>query len=146
MQPAYLSALAVLVGSVVGGLTSIAASWLSQYVQFRTRTRSADLTKRQQLYRTFNEEASRTYGHALEHDDPNATGLVNLYALVNRMRVVSSPHVVETADSVMRAIIDTYLAPNRTLREVRAALGDVAMDPMRCFAEACREELSVLCG
>jgi hypothetical protein len=141
MQPAYLSAIAVLAGSTVGGLTSLASSWLSQHVQFRTRTRSADLRRREQIYKTFIEEASRTYAHALEHDEPMVTSLVNLYALVSRMRVLSSPHIVDSADSVVREIIDTYLAPNRTLRDVRTALGDNAMDPLRHFADACREEL-----
>jgi hypothetical protein len=141
MQSAYLSAIAVLAGSTVGGLTSIASSWLSQYVQFRTRAQSAGLRRREQLYKTFIEEASRTYGHALEHDEPNVTSLVDLYALVSRMRVLSSPHIVESADSVVREIMDTYLAPNRTLRDVRAGLGEHAMDPLRHFADACRKEL-----
>jgi hypothetical protein len=143
MEAAYLSAAAVLAGSTVGGLTSIATSWLSQYVQHRTRLQSADLRRREQLYRTFIEEASRTYAHALEHDEGSATNLVGLYALVSRMRVLSSPDIVESAEAVTQQIVDTYLAPNRTLRDVRAALGDEAMDPLRQFAEACRDELRV---
>jgi hypothetical protein len=35
MDPAYLSALAALAGSTIGGLTSLTASWLTQHVQFR---------------------------------------------------------------------------------------------------------------
>ena len=45
--------------------------------------------------------------------------LVNLYALVSRMRILSSPQIVESADRVAHVIVDTYLAPNRTLRDVR---------------------------
>ncbi len=141
MEAAYLSAVAVLAGSTLGGLTSIATSWLSQHVQFRTRLQAADLRKREELYSAFIEEASRTYGHALEHDQPDVTSLVTLYALVSRMRVTSSPQIVESAESVVHQIMDTYLAPNRTLRDVRSAMGDDAMDPLRHFADACREEL-----
>lgn len=144
MQAAYLSAAAVLAGSTVGGLTSMAASWLSQYVQYRARLQSADLTRREQLYKTFIEAASRTYGHALENDEPNVTNLVDLYALVSRMRMLSSARIVESADSVVNEIVDTYLAPNRTLSEVREAMAHHAMDPLRQFAEACREELGTL--
>src|SRR5690349_3592105 len=114
MQAAYLSAAAVLAGSTVGGLTSMAASWLSQYVQYRAQLQSADLSRREQLYKTFIEAASRTYGHALEHDEPNVASLVDLYALVSRMRMLSSARIVESADAVVNEIVDTYLAPNRT--------------------------------
>ena len=141
MEAAYLSAAAILAGSTVGGLTSIATSWLSQHVQFRARLHTSDLRTREDLYNTFIGGASRTYGHALQHDAPNVTDLVNLYALVNRMRVLSSPQIVESADSVVKQIIDTYLSPNMSLRDVREALGHDSMDPLRRFADACRDEL-----
>ncbi len=146
MDSAHLSVVAALAGSTVGGLTSIATSWLSHYVQFRARLQSGDLRRREELYRTFIEEASRTYGHALQHDEPDPSRLVSLYALVSRMRVVSSAPVVATAESVVHRIIDAYLAPNRSLRDVKEVLGDGAMDPVRLFADACREELRLLQG
>jgi hypothetical protein len=141
MDTAYLSALAALTGSTVGGLTSLATSWLSHHVQFRTRLRHHDLSKREELYRSFIEEASRTYGHALEHNEAEVSNLVALHALVNRMRFISSPKTVDAADRVLRVIIDTYLGPNRTLREIREAMGDQAMDPLRRFSDVCRDEL-----
>lgn len=144
MEPAYLSAVAALAGSALGGLTSIATSWLSQYVQFRTRLRTDDLNKREELYRSFVEEASRAYVHALEHNEPSVSTLVALYALVSRMRFTSSPQIVESADRVVRVVVDTYLAPNRTLRDVREFMGDQPMDPLSHFSHACREELRTL--
>ena len=39
MDPAYISAIAALAGSAIGGLTSLAASWLSQNVQARACSR-----------------------------------------------------------------------------------------------------------
>lgn len=144
MDAAYLSALAALAGSTVGGLTSLATSWLSHHVGFKTRLRQHDLTKREELYRSFIENASRTYGHALEHNEADVTNLVALHALVSRMRFTSSPHIVEEADRVVRAIVDTYLGPNRTLRDVRQSMGDHAMDPLWQFSDACRDELRML--
>jgi hypothetical protein len=68
--------------------------------------------------------------------------LVGLYALVSRMRVLSSPSVIENADRVMRLIVDTYLGPNITLRDISEALKNRdIMDPLREFSEVCREEL-----
>jgi hypothetical protein len=114
---------------------------LSQHLQFRTRLQSDALNKREVLYKNFIEEASRTYADALEHNEPKVANLVALYSLVSRMRFMSSLRVVEEADRVVRVIIDTYLAPNRTIRDVRESMSDRAMDPLWRFSNTCREEL-----
>jgi len=141
MDPAYLSAFAALAGSTIGGLTSLTASWLTQHVQFRAQQRASDLSRREELYKDFIEEASRLYADAFAHDQAEVGNLVNLYALVSRMRVRSSPRIVETADRVVRVIIETYLAPNKTFPDVKEILDNDAMDPLREFSHACREEL-----
>jgi hypothetical protein len=141
MEPAYLSALAALVGSTIGGLTSLTASWLTQHVQFSAQLRVSDLNRRAQLYEHFIEEASRLYVDAYEHNEAEAAKLVNLYALVSKMRVLSAPRIVETADRVVRVIIETYLAPNKTFRDVEEILDNEAMNPLRESSNACREEL-----
>ncbi len=81
------------------------------------------------------------YADAYEHDKADTSKLVNLYALVSRMRVRSSPRIIESADRVVRVIIETYLAPNKTFRDVPEILDNEAMDPLREFSNACREEL-----
>ena len=53
MDPAYLSAFAALAGSTIGGLTSLTASWLTHYVQFRAQQRAHEVSRREQLYATF---------------------------------------------------------------------------------------------
>ena len=141
MEPAYLSAFAALAGSAIGGLTSLAASWLTQHVQFSVQQRASDLSRREDLYKNFIEEASRWYADAYEHDKAEVANLVNLYALVSRMRMLSSPRVVENADRVVRVIIETYLAPNKTFRDVKEILDNEAMNPLFEFSNACREEL-----
>jgi hypothetical protein len=143
MDPAYLSALAALAGSTIGALTSLTASWLRQQVEFRTQQLARDLTRREDLYKSFIEESSRLYADAYEHDTAQIANLINLYALVSRMRVLSSPKIIESADRVVRKIIETYLAPNKTFRDVREVMDDEKMDPLREFSAACREELGV---
>jgi hypothetical protein len=78
---------------------------------------------------------------AFEHDKAEISNCVHLYALVSRMRVVSTPKVVDSADNVARAIIQTYLAPNRTFRQVEEIVNNDEMNPLRDFSIACREEL-----
>ncbi len=141
MDPGYVSALAALAGSAIGGTTSLAASWLSQRVQFRAQQLAHDVSRREELYNGFIEEASRLYADAYEHDQADVSKLVNLYALVGKMRVLSSSRIIENADRVVRVIIETYLGPNKTFRDVAEVLDDASMNPLRDFSDACREEL-----
>ena len=104
MDTAYFSAFAALAGSVIGGLISLATSWLTQREQFRAQEITQDVTRREELYKNFIEEASRVYVDAYEHDKAEVSKLVNLYALVSRMRVLSSSRIVEHADRVVRLV------------------------------------------
>jgi len=146
MDGATISALAALAGSVVGGVTALGTSWLTQQAQARAQDRAKDRTVREALYRDFIVEASRLYGDALTHDKAEISNLVGIYAMISRMRVRSSPRIVESADRVVQTIVETYLSPNKTLRELHEMLGSDALDPLRGFSEACREELRRLGG
>jgi hypothetical protein len=81
------------------------------------------------------------YSDALQSRRDDITALVGIYALTNRIRLMSSSQVVEAADSVCRIVIDRYLAPNITMEEMRANWIERHVDPLRDFSEACREEL-----
>ena len=141
MDAAYVSAVAALAGSAIGGLTSLMASWLSHHVQFSAQQRAGNRNTRVELYKSFIEEASKWFADAYEHDKPRVSNLVNLYALVSRMRVLSSPSVVESGDMVVRRIIETYLSPNKSFRDVTEVLDNDAMNPLRNFSMSCRAEL-----
>jgi len=97
MEPAYLSAFAALAGSTIGGLTSLTASWLTQHVQFRAQQRAHNVSRREQLYANFIEEAARLYTEAYEHDEAEAAKLVTLYALVSKMRACCRRHGLSRA-------------------------------------------------
>src|SRR5882724_5253769 len=112
MNPVYLTALAALAGSAVGGSTSLASAWLTQHRQDRAKRISGDKAKRQKLYNQFIDEASKLYADALVHDEAEVSALVSVYALISRMRVVSSSAVFEKAEAVVPVIVDTYFAPN----------------------------------
>jgi hypothetical protein len=117
MDIAYLSTLSALAGSAVGGLTSGVATWLSQRVQARESQLAREMARRDDLYKEFIAAASKAYGEAIASNEPNVQEFVALYATIGRMRLQSPPQTVACAEKIMRATIDTYLAPGKTIRE-----------------------------
>lgn len=141
---AYLPAAAALAGSAIGGMTSFASAWLTQRRQDRATRFSQDKARRQELYKQFIDEASKLYADALAHNEAEISALVSVYALLSRMRVLSSFAVVEKAETVLQMIVDTYFQPNRTFPELRELLKSHQMDPLRAFSEECRTELQAI--
>ena len=144
MYASIIPAIAALAGAVTCGLTSVLTSWLSQHAQARTQWLAQDKLLRQELYREFIEAASKCNIDALQHDEADIPALVELYVKVGRMRILSSPKVVESAELVARRIVDTYLVPNKTFRELREMTIDGSIDLLREFGEACRAEFESL--
>src|SRR5229473_3168080 len=118
MDIAYISALAALAGSVVGGLTSGLATWVSQRAQVRAGQLAHEMSRRDDLYKDFIVAASKAYGDALLSNEPQVEELVALAALISRMRVLSSPRTVASAEKIMEATISAYFVPNKTIREL----------------------------
>jgi hypothetical protein len=141
MNASLISALAALLGATIGGLTSALASWLMTRTQARAQWLAQDILRRQELYKDFIEQASRCHVHALQHENADIPSLVPLYALIARMRVLSSPEVIESAERIGRAIIDTYLQPDKSFLELRDMVHSGSIDLIRDFSEICREEL-----
>jgi len=144
MNAPIISALAALAGAVIGGLTSVLASWLSQHAQARARWLTQDKLLRQVLYKEFIEAASKCNIDALQHDEPDIPALVELYVKVGRMRILSSPKVVESAEAIARRIVDTYLVPNKTFLELREMTNSGSIDLLREFSQTCRAEFESL--
>jgi hypothetical protein len=143
MEAAYISALAALAGTAIGGLTSFATSWTTQQAQTRAQRLAAERDARAALFGRFLDEAAKLYSDALQHTRDDLTGLIGIYALTNRIRLISSPQIVEAAETVCRVIVDAYLAPNITLEQMRVNWETKHIDPLRDFSEACRRELQI---
>jgi hypothetical protein len=137
----YLSAVAALAGTFVGGITSVATSWLGQQRQTKEQRKAHEKEALQELYKQFIENASRLYLDALEHNTTEISKLVDVYSTLNRMRVLSSPKVVAAADSALRVIVEAYANENATFAGIRQSIGHGFLDPLRPFSEACHEEL-----
>ena len=141
MDAAYLSALAALAGTAVGGLTSFLGSWLGQSAQAKAQLFLHDKGSRQELYREFIDAASQLFIHALTNDQPDLPKAIALYALISRMRVLSSREVIEEAEKVAQEIGETYPKPKVTETALRDMVREHSVDPLRRFSESCREEL-----
>jgi hypothetical protein len=94
MDIAYLSTLSALAGSVVGGLTSGIATWLSQRSQARESRLAREMARRDGLYKEFIAAASKAYGEAVVSNEPNVQEFVALYAMISRMWLQSPPQTV----------------------------------------------------
>jgi len=138
---AYLPAVSALAGSAIGGFTSLATTWLSQHGQAKAQQMTRDRVKRETLFAEFIDEASTLYADALTHECTDFTKIGSLYAMIGRMRLLSSKDIIESAEIVSQLIITTYLAPNKTFRDLIELRESHAMDPLKAFSEACREEL-----
>jgi hypothetical protein len=141
MEAAYISALAALAGTAIGGLTSFATSCSTQQSQAKAQRLASEREKREALFGKFLDEAAKLYADSLQNKREDLSALIAIYALANRIRLISSKRVVESADTVNRIIFDSYLSPNMSLDEVRANWVDRQVDPLRDFSEACRDEL-----
>jgi hypothetical protein len=142
MEAAYISALAALAGSAIGALASFATTWVTQHGQERATQRVQDRARREALYGEFIREASTLFGDAFRHELDDPAKLVNLYAIVSKIRLFGEPRTLDEAERVMRRIGETYFAPNQDL----AAFADIRhageLDPLCEFSNACREELA----
>ncbi|HXV22696.1 MAG TPA: hypothetical protein VED46_00390 [Alphaproteobacteria bacterium] len=143
LDSAFISALAALAGSIIGGVTSLAATWLSQSAQARMQQLIQAKLHRKELYTAFIDEASKVYADALVTDKAEPVKLVNLYAMTSRMRMLSAPAVVDAAERTIQAIVETYFRPNLTFHDLHDLLasGHGMVDPLRKFSEACRADL-----
>ena len=144
MEPALLPTLAALAGTVVGSLTSLATTWMTQSNQARAARTAAEWTRRNELYGKFLDETARLYSLAVSKDKIDYADLVEVFALRGRITLQSDGPVTQRADAVITALIGIYMAPKRSDAEVLQDLETSSSDLMGAFAAACRKELGAL--
>ena len=139
MDRAVLSALAALLGSLVGASATIATAWLTQRSQARRSSVEAEIRKREALYGEFITEGSKLLIESIDHklDDPER--LYSLYEMVlNRIRLVASDEVLAAADRTATQIIERFFRPNLSSEEMRQLVLTRPNDPLKEFGEVCR--------
>jgi hypothetical protein len=142
-DPASISALAAIFGSLTGALASSASTWITQKHQNRRDVLAKRIFYREQLYSDFISESAHALVDALQHNFQDPNKLTPTYALLSRIRLSSSTTVLASAERVIQHIISMYSEPNITSEEIqsRAAKRE---DPLREFSDICRAELEAM--
>ena len=147
MDPAILSATSALIGSLMGGFSTFCASWVTQRRQLRSHLLLQQAAQRETLYAEFIMEATKRLTEAWGKQPQEPDVLAGLYAAMERMRLISSRTVLETAEHVIRRVVEAYADPNRTFDDLRKGLirGDIHLNnPFKEFTDACKAEIHAL--
>jgi len=142
LDPAYISAFSGLAGAVIGGFASFSTSWATQRAQIRHSHSQAERARLETLYSEFITESARLVADALSHQKDDVADMVGLYALVGRMRLVSSLDLVAAAEQIIISIIASYQEPNLGLHEMHEYVRQGRMDYLVQFGEAARADLA----
>jgi len=143
LDPASISALAAIFGSLTGALASSVSTWITQRHQDRRDLLAKRIFHREQLYSDFISETARAMGDAIQHNFQDPNTLTPIYALLSRIRLSSSADVLESAETVMQRIIIMYSEPNLTAEEIQPRTAK-REDPLHDFSNICRAELEVM--
>jgi hypothetical protein len=136
-----IAAVAAALGSVVGAAATISTTWITQRTQVTRSKTESKLRDRESLYGEFITEASRLTVDALTHQLEQPATLVKLYGILGRIRLVAADPVLASAEACCRQIVDLYARPNMTVDQIRAALENGDIDPIKEFSSVCRTEL-----
>src|SRR5579859_7982067 len=98
-DPALITGVTAVVGTLMGGMTSFATSYLTQGRQTRTDRVLRELDRREDIYARFIELSSELALDALEHPLDHPKKLIGLSALVGRIRLASSMRVLKDRKS-----------------------------------------------
>ena len=146
MDPAIVSAMAAVLGSLAGGSATVAAALVTQRAQGRRELMQAEIHRRQALYGEFLRECSKLLVDAFSHTLEEPQKLVTAYELLNRIRLSASDAVLAEAEGVVQLITDQYFLPNLSIEEIHARVKAERADPLKSFGEACRGELKAMQG
>lgn len=142
-NPATISALAALFGSLAGALASSVSTWITQKHQDQRDLVAKRIFHREQLYSDFISESARGLADAMQHNSLDLNKLIPTYTVLSRIRVSSSSEVLASAERVVDDIIATYSRPNFTPEEIQSMAAQ-REDPLRDFSIICRRELDSL--
>jgi hypothetical protein len=136
-----ITALAGVLGAVSGASAAIATTWITQKSQTIRERAKSETRKRETLYGDFITEASQRLADAFDHSLDKADTLVKLYAILGRIRLMSSDAVLTAAEECCDRVVDLYAKPNRTMAEIFTTLHSGEFEALKRFSDACRVEL-----
>ncbi len=139
-----LTPLSAMLGAITGGSASLIAAIYTQRRAERLQRIAAEIAKREQVYGEFVMDASNLLLKAYTLDELALSGdEQHMIGLINRMRIFASPRVVDTAEALIRAIVEISLQPSVELRKLatEALSRSVDPEPLLTFSRVCRADL-----
>ena len=145
MDGGVTSAMAAITGALVGGLASLASTWVGERSRHRRDLLQREIVKRETTYSEFIERASEVYvasaTHRIDDDDAELPGMVSLYAVSSRIRLFASDHVIKETEKVIDRILRQYGDNNLSAEQLRMSMAEKRDDPLKAFSVICRHEL-----
>ena len=142
--------LAAIMGALVGGLASLASTWVSERTRHKRDLLQREITKRETTYSDFIQNASKLFVASATHnlnDDANLEseleGAVSLYGIASRIRLFASDRVIKEAEAVLDLILIQFGAENISVEQLREKKLN-ERDPLNAFSVSCRRELQDL--
>lgn len=146
MDTTLVGALAALSGSALGGVAPIFSSYLVQQGMTKRELLTRELGERQTLYSDFIKFGTKLYVSTTttSPNDETVDGLVELFALVSRIRLYASQPVIDAAEEFAELVTKIYGAAALSIDELRARALTDHIDPLNVFSNCCREELAIM--
>ena len=146
MDTTIVSVLAGVLGSLAGGSATVATAWITQKTVTKRERIGAEIRHRETLYSDFIHESSKLLVDSFAHTLETPETLLSTYELINRIRLSASDGVLTQAENVLRQITELYFSPNLSVAEIHELVRSGTADPVKRFAEACRNELKAVKG
>ena len=151
MDGGISNGLAAIMGALVGGLASLASTWVSERTRHKRDLLQREITKRETTYSDFIQQASKLFvtaaTHNLNDDDAQLEseleGAVSLYGIASRIRLFASDRVIKEAEAVLDLILIQFGAENISVEQLREKKLNES-DPLNAFSVSCRRELQDL--
>ena len=140
MDATIVSAMAAVLGSLVGGSATVATAWITQRTLSKRELLGTEIRARETLYGEIR-ECSKLVLDSFTHTLDKAEKLLPVYELLNRIRLCASDAVLAEAEEILKRITEQYYSPNLSVEEIRMLVKSHGPDPLKSFGEACRVEL-----
>src|SRR3712207_6523318 len=135
MDAAIVTGLSAVFGSLAGGMASVLTTWMAQRTQTRHERAKMEVRKREALYGDFVNEVARLTADSVGHSLENAQTMVSLFALLSRIRFVSSQPVLDAAEECSRHVVDLYAMEKMGPDDVLNAVCKTSPEILRAFSE-----------
>ena len=146
MDATMVSAMAGVLGSLVGGSATLATAWITQRTQSKREFIAIEIRARETLYGEFIRECSKLVVDSFTHTLEKPETLSPVYETLNRIRLCASDAVLAEAEEMLKWLTEQYSSPNLSVEEIRKLIQVRGPDPLQSFGEACRVELRSIRG